>query len=271
MIVGFIGFGEVASTLTKKLIEGKVEVMTSIEGRSENTKKLAELSGATVLDSYVELAAYSDILISTVSPSEAIDVAQNYGTLSEGIFLDLNNISPISTMVIANLFDKSDDDISTNFIYPKRNSDKFIKGAIIGKISSPNSVIYLSGYNAQKLSFLSDCGLNIEIIGEDVELASYIKTLRSIYTKGVTAITYEAFSAARDLGLAKELCETLVLTEGDKMEDLAKSRINSFDGTKNRKFQEMGEVLEFLDYVYDENEFKSKFSMTNATKYKFES
>lgn len=270
LIVGFIGFGEVASALTKKLIEGEVEVMTSIKNRSENTKNLAESSGATFLDSYNELAESSDVLISAVTPSEAINVAKNYGTSSKGIFLDLNNISPMSTRIIADLFDKNNDNVSSNFLYPKKNSEKFVKGAIIGKVSSDNSIIYLSGPEASKLSFLSDSGLNIKIIGENVEKVAYIKTLRSIYTKGVTAITYEAFDFAKELGLSKELCESLTITEGDKFEDLAKSRMKSFDSSRDRKFQEMDEVLEFLTYLSNEKKFESNFKMIKATRDKFE-
>jgi 3-hydroxyisobutyrate dehydrogenase-like beta-hydroxyacid dehydrogenase len=271
LIIGFIGFGELASTLTKKFKDNKLEVISSIKDRSEESKKLAKDSGVKLLSSYEEVAKSSDLLISAVTPSKAIDVAKKYGILTSGLFLDLNNISPMSTMMISDLFDKLDGDksSSSNFIYPRRKSDKFIKGSVIGRVNSDKSVIYLSGFASDKLSFLSSYGLNIKILGKELEKAAYIKSLRSIYTKGTTAIVYEAFIAANNLGLSDELYETLAITEGDSFMDLAKSRLNNFDKSKDRKFQEMDEVLEFLSHVLDEEKLKYETIMTNSARYKF--
>ena len=233
--------------------------------------KLAENSEVTLVDNYKKVAEVSDILLSAAIPSESINIAKNYGILTKSLFLDLNNISPISTMIINNLFDEKESSIkgtSSNFRCSRKNN-KFVKGSIIGKINSDKSIIYLSGFNAFKLSFLNGYGLNIKIVGKDIAKASYIKTLRSIYTKGITAVTYDAFSVAKNLGLTNELCEVLTITEGENFEDLAKSRMSSFDKFKNRKFQEMNEILEFLNFIFNEKESESNFEMIKATKNKF--
>lgn len=41
MRIGFIGFGEVSSTLSQ-FFKDKVEVQTCVKGRSEKTKKIAK-------------------------------------------------------------------------------------------------------------------------------------------------------------------------------------------------------------------------------------
>lgn len=86
MKIGFIGFGEVASTISKKLLDNNVNVLSSINGRSDKTKKLAKNSGIDLVNSFEDVALSSDILISTVSPFEALEISKKYGVLTNGIF-----------------------------------------------------------------------------------------------------------------------------------------------------------------------------------------
>jgi len=282
--VGFIGFGEVASKLTRRLLtrrlyDNDVEVISSTEGRSAETKKLAEDSLATIVDSYGEVAKSCDILISATTPYEALNVAEKYGPLVNGIFLDLNNVSPKTTLKMNSIFENTDN-YNTNYDNSHSNnvryatalktSSNFIKGSIMGSIKSPESLIYVSGENAEKLEVLNDYGLNIYIISENVEDSAYIKILRSMYTKGVTALLYEVFGLSEDMGLTKELFESLINTEGEKFEEQTKSRINSLTTSHERKFQEMNEILEFLEEISNKKDFDQDFTLTKAIKNKFE-
>ncbi|WP_225369828.1 hypothetical protein [Methanobrevibacter arboriphilus] len=83
-------------------------------------------------------------------------------------------------------------------------SSNFIKGSIIGKISSKNQIIYLSGENSNDLLLLKDYGLNIKVIGSNITDASYIKMIRSIYSKSLTAVTYEAFKISESFNMGDE-------------------------------------------------------------------
>ena len=278
--VGFIGFGEVASKLTRRLLtrrlyDNDIEVISSTEGRSERTKKLAESSLATIVDSFEEVAYTSDILISATSPYEALPIAQQYGPLVNGIFLDLNNISPKTTLEISHIFGHKNDynsyskDYSNNINYAniEENSFNFVKGSIMGNIKSPESLIYVSGENAKELRFLDDYGLNIRFISENVEDAAYIKMLRSIYTKGVTALLYEVFNISESMNLTKDLFESLINTEGENFREQTISRINNLANSHERKFQEMDEILKFLN-TFDKD-LGTDFSFIEATKNKF--
>ena len=102
MKFGFIGFGEVSYTLSKILLSYGFEVLTSTEGRSKKTKDLVKSLNLNVLDSFEEVARQSDILISANSPQSALAVALKYGSLTDGIFLDFNNISPNTAKQIEN-------------------------------------------------------------------------------------------------------------------------------------------------------------------------
>ncbi|RBQ23337.1 Pyrroline-5-carboxylate reductase [Candidatus Methanobinarius endosymbioticus] len=266
MKIGFIGFGEVASILSKKLLSKNtsfenIEILSSTEDRSEKTKKLCENSSITILDTFEEVAKFSDILISVTSPHDAIKIAKEYATITNNLFLDLNNVSPKTTIGINNL----------------KNNSKFVKGAIIGKISSEDYVIYLSGKYAKDLEFLNDFGLNIKYIGKKVEDSSYIKILRSIYTKGVTAILYELFNISEELNLTNEVFEALNYTERENFESKSMSRINSLINSHERKYEEMDEILEFLKSLknleslefsddFSKNNFDFNYKMIKATK-----
>src|SRR5512145_2913789 len=98
MKVGFIGFGEVASTLSQGLLDNGVTVLTCLHGRSATTKNKALEMGVTVCYSYRELAETSEILISAVTPSTAVQVAREIGKYSTGIYVDINNVSPATVL-----------------------------------------------------------------------------------------------------------------------------------------------------------------------------
>jgi len=66
--LGFLGFGEVASTLSEGLLAQRVEVSTCLEGRSQRSVELAKSTGVNLFDSLTELSASSDILLSAVVP-----------------------------------------------------------------------------------------------------------------------------------------------------------------------------------------------------------
>ena len=281
MKVGFIGFGEVASKLTRNLLNKRIhdniiEVISSTEGRSEKTKKIAENSLATLRDSFEEVAMESDILISATVPYEAVSVAKKYGPLVNGIFLDLNNVSPKTTLEINSIFNNTNkygsfytSNYSNNNTYlnHQKINTNFIKGSIMGSINSTISPICVSGENASQLKILNDYGLNIRVISKNVVDATYIKMLRSIYTKGVTALLYEVFNISESMNMTKELFESLISTEGENFEKQTISRIDNLTKSHERKFQEMDEILEFLK-MYDKD-LGTDFTFVEATRNKF--
>ena len=134
MKFGFIGFGEVSYTLSKILLASGFEVLTSTEGRSRKTKELVKSLKLTVLDSFEEVALQSDILISANSPQSALAIALKYGSLTDGIFLDFNNISPNTAKQIENYL----------------SDEHFIDSAIMGRVSSDELHLYFSGRKAEE-------------------------------------------------------------------------------------------------------------------------
>jgi len=260
MKIGFVGFGEVSYTLSKILLSKGFEVLTSLEGRSEKTKKLVNSLDVAILDNFEEVAKESNILISANSPNSALAIAIKYGSLTDGVFIDFNNISPYTAEKIANYL----------------SEDHFIDAAIMGKVKSDELNIFFSGKKAKEFrdfidtfrSNTPDMKLNIEVVSDKIGDVSKLKVLRSSFTKGVSSLLIETFELADKLDLTEDLWNVLSLTEGENFEKSSKSRIkNSYDSAK-RKHEELDEILEFFQNIIGDEEYPQ--IMVNATKSKFD-
>ncbi len=231
MIIGFIGFGKVSRNLVKIINSDDIEFVTSAENRSSKTIDDIEKSGIEVLDTFKEVARRADVLISATSPKNALGVARQYGKYANGIYLDLNNISPDTTSKI------------------NESVCNLVDGAIIGKIDSDNPILYLSGKKASRLRFLNDF-IQTKIISDNAGDASKLKLLRSTYTKTLSALLIESAEIARDNCLEDEFFSMLSLTEGDDFREKSLSRINNTLNSSKRKSEELEEIINY----FDENE-----------------
>lgn len=224
MIIGFIGFGKVSKNLLKLIKSQDIKFVTSFEGRFP--KKVNE--DIEVLDTFREVSETSDILISANSPKSALDVAKKYGKYVNGIYLDLNNISPDTTSEIS------------------RYVDKFVDGAIIGKIDSDNPILYISGECADDLLFLDEF-IQTKKVSERIGDAAILKMLRSTYTKTLSAVLIESSEIAKHNNLKEEFFEILSLTEGDEFKSNAISRITNTKNNSKRKSEELEEIINCFD------------------------
>lgn len=228
MIIGLIGFGKVSRNLFKLIESDGIQFVTSTENRSAKTCESIKQEGIQVFETFKEVAIKSDILISATSPKSALTVAKKYGKYCDGIYLDLNNISPDTTL----------------------NMDKYIEnlvdGAIIGKIDGENPVLYLSGKRADELLFLNEF-ITTKKIGENVGKVAILKLLRSTYTKSLSALLIESFDLSKDYGLEDEFFNILTLTEGDNFREKSLSRINNTLENSKRKSEELEEIIDYFD------------------------
>lgn len=228
MNIALIGFGKVSYNLLKIINSPDIHFITSTENRSDKTIKLIMESNIQTYDSFKEAIEKSDILISAVTPANALNVAYKYGQYCKGIYLDLNNISPDTALQINEL------------------TENFIDGSIIGKIDSTSPTLFLSGKDAEKLLFLNDY-LNVKIISDTAGDASKLKLLRSTYTKSLSVLLIETYNLAQKLNLDDEFFNVLALTEGEEFKEKSLSRINNTLNSSKRKAEELEEILNYFD------------------------
>ena len=236
MKVGFLGFGEVASTLSAGLLDNGVEVSTCIEGRSSKTKKLAHEKDLNLCRSNKELAEISDILISAVTPAAAVKTAQNVGKYVKGVYVDINNISPPTAKK------------SLSLIKNMKTADASIIGSIRKGL---NVKIIASGRYADEFAELNSYGMNITVIGIEAGQASALKMFRSSFTKGVSALLFETLYSAYSMGIDHEVLKCISETECEGFKDSAVSRIISSALHAKRRQEEMVEVIETLSESAD--------------------
>lgn len=227
MIIGLIGFGKVSKNLFKLIDSDEIKVVTSFENRSFKTIENIKKTNIEVLDSFKDVAINSDILISATSPGSALDVAKDYGKYANGIFLDLNNVSPSTTLEI------------------NGHVKNLVDGAIIGKIDSDNPILYLSGDKADDLLFLNEF-IKTEKISDTVGDVAILKLLRSSYTKTLSAVLIESCQIAKGHGLEDEFFDVLALTEGDEFREKSISRIENTLNNSKRKSEELSEIIDYF-------------------------
>ena len=227
MIIGLIGFGKVSKNLFNLIKSDDIAFITSIEGRSQKTVEKIRKSDIEVCDTFKEVAVRSDILISATSPKSALTVARKYGSYAGGIYLDLNNISPDTTLEIKGLV------------------ENLVDGAIIGKIDSDNPILYLSGEKSDELLFLNKF-ITTKKISDNIGDAAILKMLRSSYTKSLSALLIETSRIAEKFNLEDEFFDVLTLTEGEDFKDKSLSRINNTIKSSKRKSEELEEIIEYF-------------------------
>ncbi len=237
MKVGFLGFGEVASILSEGLMKNGADVYTSVKGRSTRTKNNIQKTGVETYPSYKVLAENSDIIISSVVPSKAIEVAEMVGKYSNGIYADINNVSP---KTVVNALDKI-------------KNGKTVDAAIIGSVvkKGMDVKIIASGSYANEFADLIDYGMNITVVGNVNGQASGIKLLRSSYTKGVSALLFKSIYQAYKMGIDSEVLDYISETECPDFIESAKSRIISAVYHAQRRSEEMDELVEMFSGKQD--------------------
>jgi 3-hydroxyisobutyrate dehydrogenase-like beta-hydroxyacid dehydrogenase len=190
--VGILSPGEMGSALAKSLLKNDMPVATSLAGRSDLTKLRAEETGIRDAGSIDALVAECDVLLSVLTPSEAVSVAKEVAgsmrrTGSRPIFADCNAIAPQTVKAMSGEFTDM--------------GAVFVDAGIAGRR------IYCSGPNTEAFESLRDYGLDITCVGPVIGQASGLKMLHSTTTKGTRAMWLELLLAARIMGLSDALAE----------------------------------------------------------------
>jgi 3-hydroxyisobutyrate dehydrogenase-like beta-hydroxyacid dehydrogenase len=247
--VGFLGFGEVAQTLAAGFEAAGVSIVAHDVRPPSRPVGPASIR---LLENSSQLAENTTLLFSCVWPGAAVEAAKSVAPYlgAHHTFVDLNSISPLTTLAIRDAIEAS--------------GAAFIKGAIMAPVleNGFRVPILIGGRGAEALARqLREVGLNIEFLGEDCRQPAMVKILRSIMLKGIIALAFETYWGAEKFGVSKEVL-------GSAFEALSKKPIAEIvtgwmETTlvhAERRSQEMVEVEQTLHEVGVEP------LMTTATK-----
>lgn len=180
LTVAIIAPGNMGAAVGGRLTQNKVNVLTSIAGRSQASVNRANAAGMTaVADAQL---TESDFLLSIVPPGDALALAQRLAPVlgaanKKPVYVDCNALSPQTVERIAAVI--------------AATGCPFVGAGIIGpppKPSTTNTKIYASGPHAADLAKLNDYGLIVRVLAGPLTAASALKMSYAGITKGFTAL-----------------------------------------------------------------------------------
>lgn len=233
-----IAAGEMGSGIGKRLSERGARVLTSMKGRSADSKARAAAAGMQDIASDDDMVAQADFILSVVPPGDAAALAERLkGPLTKAarkpIYVDCNAIAPKSALRIGETL--------------KGTGAPYVDGGIIGGPPggdySPG--IYVSGEHANAVKRLSAYGLNIRVLKGGIGAASAMKMSYAGITKGVTAIGAALLLGAARAGCAEELHQEMAESQPQLLQRFTRQVPAAFPKAY-RWVAEMEEIAEFL-------------------------
>ena len=205
--IGLIGHGEVGKTFSVGL-KDKPGVMAvgawDLKFIDPATSKFeldqCSLHGITAHGSMRELCEASDLIISAVTASNTLAVAQEAARFirAGSVFLDFNSASPGTKQQAAALIDA-------------RGAD-YVEAGVMTSVP-PHGIrvpMLLGGLQAAPLAeLLNRWGLDANAVSDKLGVASAIKMCRSVMIKGLEALVIESYTTARRYGVEDHVLPTL--------------------------------------------------------------
>jgi 3-hydroxyisobutyrate dehydrogenase-like beta-hydroxyacid dehydrogenase len=202
--IGLVGYGEVGRILAEDLrAQGRTVNAYDVKLGGPQERALrdhAAAQGVTLAVSHAELAARADFVVSAVTASQAVPVAQACApAVTRGAwFLDVNSASPGAKQCAAALIDAA--------------GGRYVEAAVMNSIPPYRIKVpmLLGGAHAAELApLLATLGFAAKVASDRLGVASATKMCRSVMIKGLEAMVIEAFTTARHYGVEDAVIASL--------------------------------------------------------------
>ncbi|MBD2435526.1 NAD(P)-dependent oxidoreductase [Nostoc sp. FACHB-110] len=239
--VGILSPGDMGQAIGSVLSQNGLRTIAALENRSQRTRQLAAVANIQDVGSLTQLVIESDVVLSVLVPAAAAEVAQQVAQVISNVgkqilYVDANAIAPQKVKSIAQIIESS--------------GATFVDAAIIGpppRIPG-RTRIYASGKHATEFQHLSNYGLDIRVISDEIGQASGLKMSYAALTKGLTAISTELLIAAHRLGLDEQLWQEVSHSQPALASILLRA-IPSMTPKAHRWVGEMEEIAETFKEV----------------------
>jgi 3-hydroxyisobutyrate dehydrogenase-like beta-hydroxyacid dehydrogenase len=197
--IGIASPGAMGSALGRAWASTGATVVTTLAGRSERTRRLAQ--GLTDLADLDSVVAASDVVVSVCPPAAAprllddlLAAARRTGT--QPVIADLNALSPMTVEELAARAGGAGIDL--------------LDGAVSGPPPRPggDTMLYLAGARADLLAVEAD-GLRTRVVGDRPGVASAVKMCTGSVYKGTTALWAQALQTADHYGVLEPVLDDL--------------------------------------------------------------
>jgi 3-hydroxyisobutyrate dehydrogenase-like beta-hydroxyacid dehydrogenase len=163
----------------------------------------AQVAGVVAADSMQALCKASNFIVSAVTASQTLAVAQAAAQHIQAgsVFLDLNSASPGTKQQAAKLIEAA--------------GAHYVEAGVMTSIP-PYGIrvpMLLGGEKAAALApILLAFGMDVKPVSSDIGTASAIKMCRSVMIKGLEALVIESYATARKYGVEDHVIPTLAET-----------------------------------------------------------
>jgi len=193
--VAIIAPGNMGAAVAGRLVEHGIEVRTTLEGRSDASRKRAREAG--MIEVSLDEITDTDILLSIVPPGKALTLAMalapRFAAGRKGlVYVDCNAVSPRTVKTIGAALKSVD----------------FVDAGIIGLPPRPGEngpSFYASGEAAGRFAELSRYGLSIKPLAGPIGAASALKMSYAGITKGLSGLGAVMLLAASREGAGEAL------------------------------------------------------------------
>ncbi len=240
--IGFIGYGEIGSTLGAGLRGQGLEQVSSYDiGAFEGPyapliQGRAKAAGVTLVASPAELVARADIIIGVTPGSASVGSAEAFAPhlTPRHVFIDIASATPKVKLTVAAALAGSGALVAD--------------GSIVGTPKDGLALpILASGPAAEAVrDAVVPWGMKVEAVGEKLGTASAIKILRSVLIKGIEALTNEMLLGARRYGLEDVVIASAAKTLSRPFPDFAEGLLTTGVIHARRRSEEAGMAAEAL-------------------------
>lgn len=195
--VGLLSPGDMGHSVGAVLHQHGLRVLTCLDGRSDRSRALAAEAGMEDVPNLNTLVDEADVFLSILVPSASIELATKIAaavreTGTRLLYADCNAVAPQTVKQSAEVVMAAGAD--------------FADVGIIGPPPrKPGTRFYVSGPGAEKFAELSEFGLNVPVLGDQIGQASGLKMCYGAMTKGLQALATELLVAAKAMGLEETL------------------------------------------------------------------
>jgi 3-hydroxyisobutyrate dehydrogenase-like beta-hydroxyacid dehydrogenase len=246
-VVAVIAPGMMGAAVGKRLVDNGLQVLTSLEGRSQETVARANSAGMTA-SSDAEIAS-ADFILSILPPGDAVRLAERFvpalkAANAKPVYVDCNAINPITVERVAAAVAPTECVFVDAGIIGAPPTTLSLQQREQNKVAgSPR--FYASGPAAPRFAALRQYGLDVRVLDGALSAASALKMSYAGITKGTQAIGAAMMLAASRAGSAEELFKELQSSQKEMLGWFKRS-LGTMPPKAYRWVAEMHEIAGFV-------------------------
>ncbi|MBS7586358.1 NAD(P)-dependent oxidoreductase [Ancylobacter defluvii] len=231
----FIGFGEAGQAFAGGLMQAGIREVAAfdIAGHEARICVPAERLGVRLAADPATALEGADYVFSAVTAESSLDAARRVAPLlgPHQLFVDVNSVSPGRKRAAAAAIGRPGGYLDLAImapVHPRQHQTPCLA-------AGPSAESFVAVFG--------DYGMNLSVAGPEIGAATQVKMVRSVMVKGLEALCYECFAAARSAGIEADILASLQRSyPGIAWRDVASYNVSRMLDHGVRRAAEMREV-----------------------------